>query len=118
MDQHKYESEKILRTVLSKFVSLELEDGVNPDAFFEAENMSEEIERHGEKISTTAYKNAVIRAMLDCYSDLKFASYRDPSFSLEYIQSAMRNTYCSRTFPSRQMRVVSRWNSNRMIRSC
>ena len=95
MDQHKYESEKILRTVLRKFVSLELEDGVNSDTLFEAENPCEEIERHGKKIFTTAYKNAAIRAMLDCYSDLKFAAYRDPSILLEYIQSTMRNTYCT-----------------------
>lgn len=42
-----------------------------------------EVERHGEKNSDWAYKDAVIRAVPNSYSDVKFAAHEDHSFSLE-----------------------------------
>lgn len=50
MDKYKYENLKILRTAMSKFMSLELEDGDLRALFFEADNLRDVVEHHGEKI--------------------------------------------------------------------
>lgn len=70
--QYKYEGDEIeiLCTALSKFMNLKLEDGEDPDAlFFKADDLRE-VQPYGEKISDRAYKGAIVRVILNSYSDL------------------------------------------------
>ena len=48
--------------------------------FFEADNLREEVERHGETISDRAYKDALIRVIPNSYIDMRFTVHRDPFF--------------------------------------
>ena len=86
-----HESEKIFRTAMSKFMSLNLENSENPDIpFFEADNLLEEVECHEETIAARAYKGTVVHAIPTTYSDVKFAVPGDHPFSLEHIRKTMR----------------------------
>lgn len=72
MDKNKFEGEDIRRTVMSKFTNLKLEDREDPYIiFFEAYILWEEMQRNGETITDCAYKDVVIRAIQNSYSDVK-----------------------------------------------
>lgn len=67
---------------MGKFMSLKLEDCENPDTlFFQANNLGKEIQHHGETIFDSPYEDAVIRAILNSFSDLKVAVDKTLSFS-------------------------------------
>lgn len=63
--------------------------------FFGGGNLWEEVtdQSVSKEISDRAYKNALFRAILNSYSDDKIAVRRDHWFTLERIQSMMRNIY-------------------------
>ena len=59
---------------IGNFISLKLEGGVDLGTlFFGTESLWEQVECDGEKISGRVYKDAVILAIQDCYSDVTFA---------------------------------------------
>ena len=81
------EDEEIFRTAMSKFTSLNLENGDNPDIlFFEEDNLLEEVERHEDTIADRAYKGTAIHAIPTIYSDVKLRfpeTILSPSNTLE-----------------------------------
>lgn len=104
-----FDSEEILRTVMDKFMSLELDDDEHPDnPCFKAHDLWSKIERLGETTSDQGYEYAFIHAIPNNYSDAKLAVHRDRSFSLDR-QCEISTVPLSETRGIGLASVVVRW---------
>ena len=90
MYKHEFKGEEILRTAMSKFINLNLENSEDPDSLFsEAGGLQEDLQPHRETTSDFVFKDAIIRANPKGSSDVTFMVPRDDTVPLEQIQSTM-----------------------------
>ena len=85
---------EVIRAKKDKLIKSNMKQGVDPDSYFMGKKLARfELEKMGETISDSRFKDVCVQGFTAEYKDIKMMMYRDPAFDTDQIQSTMRHLY-------------------------